>query len=250
SLNIIREERDRIDDSLKQRGFYFFDPDYLIVQVDSTIGDHKVNLYVKVKAETPREARQVYHIRDVFIFPGYRLSSPASDTSKTNMTYNKGYYVRDERKQYKPRLFEHTMQFSPGDVYNRTDHNTTLSRLVNLGLFRFVKNRLQPVENKDSALLDAYYYLTPSPRQALRSEVNASTKSNNLTGSSLTVGWRKRHAFRSGELLAMDATGGFEWQYSGQLRGYNTYRYGLEANLSFPRFLVPFKVSNKGGFIP
>lgn len=248
SLATVKEERNRIDDSLKQRGFYFFDPDYLIVQVDSTIGDHKVNLYVKVKNETPRAAREIYRIRDIFIFPGYRLNAP--DTSKADMTFYDGYYIRDPRKQYKPRLFEHTMHFSPGDIYNRTDHNTTLSRLVNLGLFRFVKNRLEPVEG-DSALLDAYYFLTPSPRQVLRAEVNASTKSNNLTGSSLTVGWRKRNAFRGGELLAIDATGGFEWQYSGQLKGYNTYRYGLETNLSFPRFLVPFiKVNNKGGFIP
>ena len=167
------------------------------------------------------------------------------------MTYYEGYYVLDRQKQYKPRLFKHTIQFEPGDIYNRTDHNATLSRLVNLGLFKFVKNRLEVVPNIDSAKLNAYYYLTPNPRQALRAEVNASTKSNNLTGSSITTGWRKRNAFRGGELLAIDATGGFEVQYSGQLKGYNTYRYGLEANLSFPRFLTPiFRVSNKGGFIP
>lgn len=250
SLETIRDERTRIDDSLKQHGFYFFDPDYLIVKVDSTIGNHEVNLYVQIKPETPREARRVYRIRNVYIFPGYRLSSPASDTSRNNMDFYSGYYVRDSAKLYKPRLFKHTMQFEPGDIYNRTDHNTTLSRLVNLGLFRFVKNRLEPVPG-DSALLDAYYYLTPTRRQALRGEVNASTKSNNLTGSSLTLGWRKRNAFRGGELLAIDATGGFEWQYSGQLKGYNTYRYGLEGNLSFPRYLIPFfRVSNKGGYIP
>ncbi|MFN4316209.1 MAG: BamA/TamA family outer membrane protein [Chitinophagaceae bacterium] len=250
SLDLIKDERNRIDDSLKQHGFYYFDPDYLIVKVDSTIGDREVNLYVQVKSEAPREARRVYRIRNVYIFPGYRLSSPSSDTSKAGMDFYSGYYVRDSAKLYKPRLFKHTMQFDPGDVYNRNDHNTTLSRLINLGLFRFVKNRLEPVPG-DSALLDVYYYLTPNRRQALRGEVNASTKSNNLTGSSVTVGWRKRNAFRGGELLGIDATGGFEWQISGQLKGYNTYRYGLEGNLSFPRFLIPlFRVSNKGGFIP
>lgn len=250
-LAIIKAERDRIDDSLKQRGFYFFDPDFLIVQVDSTVGNQQVDLFVKVKPETPREARRPYRINDVFIFPGYRLSSPPADTAKKDMTFTEGYYVLDRQKQYKPLLFKHTMQFTPGDLYNRTDHNATLSRLVNLGLFKFVKNRLEVVPRSDSAQLNAYYYLTPFSRQALRAEINASTKSNNLTGSSVTMGWRKRNAFRGGELLAIDATGGFELQYSGQLKGYNTYRYGLESNLSFPRFLIPFfNVSNKGGFIP
>lgn len=250
-LGLIKAERERIDDSLKQRGFYFFDPEFLIIKVDSTVGGEQVDLYVKVKPETPKEARQPYYIKDVFIFPGYRLSSPPADTAKKDMTFTGGYYVLDRQKQYKPRLFKHTMQFAPGDMYNRTDHNTTLSRLVNLGLFKFVKNRLEVIPDADSALLNAYYYLTPFSRQALRAEINASTKSNNLTGSSITMGWRKRNAFRGGELLAIDATGGFELQYSGQLKGYNTYRYGLEGNLSFPRFLIPFfDVSNRGGFIP
>ncbi len=250
-LSIIRSERVRLDEALKEKGFYFFDPDFLIIQADSTIGNNKVNLYVKLKAGVPEQATQAYTIQDVFIFPSYRLNAAAADTAKSQASFYKGYYVLDKQKLYKPRLFEHTMQFAPGDVYNRKDHNITLSRLVNLGLFKFVKNRLEKDTTSNEPRLNTYYYLTPFPRQSLRAELNASTKSNNLTGSSVKAGWRKRNTFRGGELLAIDATGGFEVQYSGQLKGYNTYRYGLEANLSFPRFLVPFvKVNNKGGYIP
>ncbi len=251
NLGIIRSERSRIDEALKEKGFYFFDPNFLIIQADSTIGNNKVNLYVKLKAGVPAPATQAYTIQDVFIFPSFRLNATAADTAKSQASFYKGYYVLDKQKLYKPRLFEHTMQFAPGDLYNRKDHNTTLSRLVNLGLFKFVKNRLETDSTSSEPKLNAYYYLTPFPRQSLRAELNASTKSNNLTGSSVKAGWRKRNAFRGGELLTIDATGGFEVQFSGQLKGYNTYRYGLEANLSFPRFLVPFlKVNNRGGYIP
>ncbi len=80
------------------------------------------------------------------------------------------------------------------------------------------------------------------------------TPAQNLTtsqGSSITVGWRNRNTFRGGELLSVDATAGFEIQFSGQLKGYNTYRGGLETQLSFPRFLVPFiSVNTRGGFMP
>jgi hypothetical protein len=68
----------------------------------------------------------------------------------------------------------------------------------------------------DSAKLNAYYYLTPFPKKALRGEINANTKSNNLTGSSITVGWRNRNIMRGGELFTVDVTGGFEVQVSGQ----------------------------------
>lgn len=250
-LDVIRGERVRIDGYLKEHGFYYFNPDFLVVQTDTTIGNHKVNLYVKVKPQTPQKAREVYTINDVYIMPNYRLNAVQADTSKDNAVYYKGYYVIDNRKMYNPRLFEQSMQFQPGDIYNRTDHNLTINRLVSLGVFKFVKNRFAEVPGIDSAKLNTYYYLTPLPRQSIRAEVNGSTKSNNLTGSSLTVGWRNRNTLRGGELFTVDATGGFEVQYSGALRGFNTYRAGIETGLAFPRFLVPFfPVNPPGGFVP
>jgi outer membrane protein insertion porin family len=248
-LDLIKDERNRIDAYLKEHGFYYFNPDYLIIQTDSTIGGNKVNLYIKVKHAAPYKATQVYTINDVFIMPNFRLNAPQADTIKNNATFYKGYYVIDRRKIYKPRLFEQSMQFSPGDLYNRTDHNLTINRLVTLGVFKFVKNRFEEVG--DSNKLNAFYYLTPLPKKSIRAEVNASTKSNNLTGSSITFGWRNRNTFRGGELLTIDATGGFEVQYGGGFRGYNTYRLGGEIALAFPRFLVPFVTVNPpGGFVP
>jgi outer membrane protein insertion porin family len=250
-LALIKGERERLDVHLKEKGFYYFDPDFLIIQADTTIGDNKVNLFVKVKPETPVQAREIYKINDVYIYSQFGLRANQSDTTKSKAEYYKGYYVVDPRQLYKPRLFEQAMQFDPGDIYNRTDHNQTISRLVNLNLFKFVKNRFEPVPSIDTPKLNAYYYLTPFPKKALRGEVNANTKSNNLTGSSITVGWRNRNTLRGGELFTIDATGGFEVQVSGQMRGYNTFRYGIEANFVLPRFLTPFfRLEPKGSFVP
>jgi outer membrane protein insertion porin family len=251
-LDVIKGERLRIDNFLKEHGFYYFNPDFLVIQTDSTIGDNKVTLYVKVKPGTPEKAMQVYTINDVYIMPNYRLNrSTDADTSKQHATYYKGYYVVDRRKLYKPMLFEQSMQFKPGDVYNRTDHNLTINRLVTLGVFKFVKNRFAEVPASDSNLLNTYYYLTPLPKKSLRGEINGNTKSNNLTGSSVTIGWRNRNTFKGGELLTIDATGGFEVQYSSAFKGYNTFRLGAEASLSIPRFITPFFRANPpGGFVP
>lgn len=248
-LDVIKAERERIDANLKEKGFYYFNPDFILVKTDSTIGKNKVNMYVTVKPDIPDRGERIYTINNVYIFTSFNLNSASTDTNTTNAEYYKGYYLIDRRKFYKPKLFVQTMQFNPGDVYNRTDHNATISRLINLNLFKFVKNRFEEVG--DSAKLNTYYYLTRLPKKSLRMEINASTKSNNLTGSQLTIGWRNRNSFNAGELLAINATGGFEVQYSGQFKGYNTYRGGLEASLTFPRFLIPFfYIENKGGFVP
>ena len=143
------------------------------------------------------------------------------------------------------------MLFSPGDMYKLSNHNLTLNRLITLGLFKFVKNRFEIAPNLDTPKLNTYYYLTPLPKKSLKLELNGSTKSNNLTGSTISVSWRNRNTFRGGELLSITALGGFEVQYGGALQGYNTYRGGLEANLAIPRFVVPFfNLNTKGGYVP
>ena len=143
------------------------------------------------------------------------------------------------------------MKFDPGDVYNRTDHNITLSRLVNLNLFKFVKNRFEVTSTADSAMLDAYYYLTPLPKKSLKAEVTTITRSNNLNGSLLSFSWRNRNTFRAGEQLSLSAYVGTDAQFSGALRGYNTYRSGAEMNFNIPRFFVPFgNFRTRGGYMP
>jgi outer membrane protein insertion porin family len=248
-LDVIKGERLRIDNYLKENGFYFFGPDYLIVKVDSTSGNNKVDMRVSIKPETPGEARQAYRINNVFIYTGYNVNT-AIDTSKAYAKLYDGYYIIDRRNRFKPRLFTQVMRFDPGDIYNRTDHNLTLNRLINLDLFKFVKNRFEPLY--DSAKLDAYYYLTPQPRQSLRAEVNATTKSNNLNGTQLSVSWSNRNRFRGGERLSLSAYVGSEIQFGGAWKGYNTYRSGAEANLTVPRFFVPGfpKLNTRGGFVP
>ena len=247
-LEVVKAERIRIDERLKNLGFYFHSPEDLIVDIDSTIGDHKINMYVASKPETPFQATKRYRINDVVIYPTYSINGSGNDTSRKYGVLYQGYYVIDSSKFYKPKLFMQAMQFSKGDIYNRREHNATLQRLINLGIFKFVKNRF---EVAGDTTLNAYYYLTPLPKKSLRIELGGNTKSNNLTGSQVTLGFTNRNALRGGEILTVDVSAGSEVQVSGNFRGYNTFRLGAEANLAVPRFIVPFIYLNpRGGFVP
>jgi outer membrane protein insertion porin family len=249
-LDVIKAERVRIDAFLKERGFYFFSPEFILVKTDTTVGGHLVNMRVTIKPDIPTESREVYRIKDVRIYSGYSLNMAKVDTAVQG-EYYEGYYIIDRRNRYKPSLFSEIMKFKPGDVYNRTNHNLTLSRLINLDLFKFVKNRFEINKQTDSAFLDAYYYLTPLPNKSLRAELTTITRSNNLNGSLISVSWKDRNIFRRGEHLSISAYTGSDVQFSGALRGYNAIRYGAEMDFAIPRFVVPFaKFPNRGGYMP
>lgn len=248
-LDVIKGERVRIDAYLKERGYYFFSPEFLLAQVDTTDGKASADLRMVLKPQTPGEADDPYRINNVYIYSGYNLNAARQDTAKSEASFYKGFYVIDPRKRYKPKMFDLAMQFRPGELYNRTDHNMSLQRLINLNEFRFVKNRFEPLP--DSNKLDAYYYLTPLPKKSLRAETNATSKSSNQNGIELTVSWRNRNAFKAGEQLRISAYIGSEAQFGGNFRGYNTFRTGAEARLSIPRFVVPFlDIRTRGAFVP
>src|SRR5665647_3787029 len=93
NLEVIKGERSRIDAVLKEDGYYYFSPDLLILDADSTIGNNKVNMYLKVKKETAPEAKKPYIIDDVFIYPNYRLNANRADTTSGEKYLYDGYYI-------------------------------------------------------------------------------------------------------------------------------------------------------------
>ena len=254
NLDVIKGERLRIDAILKEEGYYYFSPDFLIINADTTKkGDHKVNLYLMVKENTAELSKKPYIIDDVFIYAGYRLNTAKADTTNVSANLYQGFYIVDPRKRFKPKLFPRILRFDSGDVYNRRDHNLTLSRLINLDVFRFVKNRfeLSPNSDGDTGRLNTYYYLTPLQKKSLKAEISGNTKSNNYTGSLITFSWLNRNLLKGAEHLTIHANVGTEVQYSGSQSGFNTYRLGGGFTFTTPRFVVPFfKFNTTSAYVP
>jgi outer membrane protein assembly factor BamA len=249
SLDAIKAERERIEARLKEKGFYYFNADYIKVQVDSTVADHKVDLIVKIKDETPKLAEEQYKINKVIVYPNYAINSDQLTTTSDSIVQYKDFTIIDPDNLFKPRIFDRTLYFKKGDLYNRTDHNLSLNRLVNLGTFKFVKNSFK-VADTTGNYLDAYYYLTPLPKKSIRLELLAKTNSANYTGTELNLNWGNRNLLKGAEQLTISAFGGVEVQVSGQNNGFNVYRFGTEANMIWPRIIAPFKFQSASGFVP
>lgn len=252
NLQAIKLERERIDGILKEEGYYYFSPELLLFDADTTIGNHKVNMYLHVKKTTPEQAKKPYIIDNVYIYPNFHLNGNRVDTAHENEHLYDGYYIIDPRKKFKPKLFPQIMRFDSGDVYNRADHNITLSRLINLGVFKFVKNRFElEKENGDTGRLNTYYYLTPLPKKRIQAEIAGETKSNNYIGSSLTFTFGNRNTFKGAEQLTIHGNVGSEVQYSGYQGGFNTYRLGAGVTFTIPKFVVPFfHLNTTNAFVP
>lgn len=239
-LSMMEAERIRIDQHLKTKGFYYFSPEHLIVKVDTALNAYKFNATIELKPDVARTALKPYYIRNVKIYTDYR--GAYSDTLTEFHRLRSGNELYDPERLFRPRVFEEVVGLRSGSRYNSDVQNISLSRIINLKNFKFVRNRFDLVPRSDSALLDVYYHLSPLKKKSMRAELSGLTKSNNLGGIQAIVSWNHRNLFRGAEQLRISADGGLDWQLGGGsvAPGTNFLRYKFEAELSFPRFVVPY----------
>ncbi len=243
-LDLIKSERERINARLKEQGFYYFSPDHLLILADTTDEEYTVRLSIIMKPGTPLLAHEKFTIRNIYIYPQHAFA----DTVRVPDSTSSGeLIVIDPENTFNPRMFDQVMAFRKGYVYNRTDHNRSLNRLIDLGVFKYVENKFIEV---GGSRLDAYYYLTPFPKKSLRIELQGRNTSTNFAGAEINTSWQNRNAFRNGENVRLNVYGGTDVQISGINKGNNLYRFGAEISLNIPKFVTPFKVLTPAAFIP
>ena len=246
-LDNIKLEQQRIGQFMKQRGFFYFVPEYTAALADNDSVTYRTRLHMYVKPDMPAAAGVPYYINDIFVYPSYNLSTAQTDTNrslayKTEQDLN----VVDSSQRFNPKLFRDVVTVQTGKLYNSRAQDLTLSRFVNVGAFKFVRNRFSPVLRGDSALLNLYYYLTPYKTKSLRFEIDGTSRSNNFTGSQITLSWRNRNAIKRAELLTINLNGGIEFQVNAGDQGFTNYRYGANVQLSFPRLVSPIRFRTDG----
>jgi outer membrane protein assembly factor BamA len=149
----------------------------------------------------------------------------------------------------RPFVFKNSVLLKPGEVYNRTNHNKSLNCFINLGPFKFVKNRFEDIA-VDSTKLNVFYFLTPYPKKSLQLDLLGRTNSANYTGTQVNLNWKHRNTFKGAEALTITLFGSNDVQFSGQNSGYSVYQLGAQGTLSWPRFISPFDFKSDNAFIP
>lgn len=254
NLEVAKMERERISEVLKGMGYYFFSPDHILILADTSGPKYELNLQVTLKLEEmPEEAKHQFLINEIVIQPNYQLRTNTNNRPQRTVDtilYD-NFKIVDRTHSFKPNVFYQAMQFQPGEYYNKTDHNNSLNRLINLGTFRFVKNEFRIVPDTSAYLLDVDYLLTPAPKKSFNIELGGFGNDENRLGSRASITWSNKNFLKGAERFTVKVSGGMEKQFGGELKRPNQFNLGIETGLNIPRFIVPFlKIKPSGTFIP
>ncbi len=239
TLSLLREERERIGVELKNRGFYYFNSEYIQFLADSTRGDNAVDIYITVRDDISPEAINRYRIGRIYVLPDFALGSDAERTDADTVVVNGQYFVGDPNK-YKPAIFSRFVFLQHNDYYNRQNHLLTINRLMRLETFRFVNIHFDRNTAAPDQTLHTHIYLRSANKHSIRAEIQAISKSNDLAGPGFSIGYRNRNLLRGAEVLTIDTHSSFETLVTEQRRWrLDQYHIGIESELQIPRIISP-----------
>jgi outer membrane protein assembly factor BamA len=235
-FNKLDQERDRITTFLKDRGYHFFNKEYIYFNVDSFGLKHQVDVTLGVKnmlkpstvypdslVEVPH---QRYLIANVYINTDYdpalaiakkEIRNDVYDTLIPEQEGTTGaqflfVYNRYHGVKFKPDAILENVFIMPAMNYRSKDVDATFRKLGSLGVFRTIniKFEINPNDPTETSL-NCIINLIPSYRQNFSLESNGTNRGGNL-GISGSFTYRNKNAFRGAELFRFTMAGGIEAQ--------------------------------------
>lgn len=240
-VNVLEQERQRISDILRNRGYYYFQPQYIEFLADTTRRHGEVDLRIGLKQGIPEVAFHPYTIRNVDV----SLFGNDDSSQRDTLDYDRLQMDYSPPQTLKPKILSQAVKVRPGQLYTARRQNRTQSGIVQLGVFKFVNLTINPVDTSYGRKLDykiSADYALPIETEV---EVDIASKSNNLLGPGLILSLNNKNMFKRAETFSLKLTGAYEWQIGGEktTKGrsglINSYELGLNLNLSVPRLLVP-----------
>lgn len=238
SLDRVRTE---IVNKLRNKGYFYFRPDYLEYLADSITVPDSIILRMVYAEGIPNAAFRKYYTGDITVNVFKDGLGGHPDTIETN---------RCRLVQWKPShlrksLIPSCLTFRKGRVFTVRSMNLTQQYLSRLGIFQGINMFVTPIDSlkEGQNTLDVNVNCMFDKPIEATAEVAANYKSNSFIGPEVSVGIAHNNLFGGGERLSFKVNGAYEWQIGkagGSSRGDNNYyEVGLGATLSFPRLLAP-----------
>ena len=236
STDSLSAVRTRITNKLRNRGFYFFRPDYIEYLADSINQPFKIDLRMMLANNIPAPMLARYTTGDITVYAFRNQGGGTPDTIHTS----RGTLIQMKPSRLRHQLIPECVTFRQGKVFAVRDMNRTQTRLARLGIFNAINIDVVPDSARNDRKLNVIVNCTFDTPLEATVELNASSKSNSYIGPGILLGLTNRNIFGGGEQFNVTLTGNYEWQTGkGKSSLFNSYELGISTSLAVPRLLAP-----------
>ncbi|GAA4820929.1 BamA/TamA family outer membrane protein [Algivirga pacifica] len=243
-LSQLRNEREKLDENLKNRGYYYFNPEYIHFMADSTEGDREVMLFLKLKPDIQERVFKKYRIGDIVIRPDYDIDQ--LNISKKHQTIQTDDFLyKGDPKNFRIPIAARGMRFSEGDYYSKLQHQATLKYFSSLGIFRYVDMSLKErpdslLEDPSEGILDVELKMSQMTPKSFGAEIGAAQWDNGFVGPEFNTSWTHRNFLGGAEVFSVSGNVGWQKEFGSQQGAVERLLiYGLETRMRVPRIVTP-----------
>lgn len=227
-----------ITNGLRNRGYYYFQPEFIEYLADSVRTPGAIQLRLALDKNTPKALLEPWKTGNVNVYV-YNHNGTAQRVD--TIPLSRAMLYRQQPTRLRNSVIENSITFRKGRPFSVRNMDRTQSNLSRTGIFSSVGIDVRPDTTAAGRVLDVDINCTMDRPLEVALEVNASSKSNSYIGPGLTFGVTNRNIFGGGEQLSVKVNGSYEWQTGGNNKGgiFNSYEVGLTGTLAFPRMLAP-----------
>lgn len=241
-VSVMDAERNRLSTLFRNNGYYFFQPNFASYLADTIATPGKAKLRLQLADNLPDMVKRKWYIGKISI----NLRKQFMEELKDSFSH-RYFAVRfnGKRPPIRPRIILADLKLRPRQLFNYDKYMESSNKINGSGLFSSVEFNFTPRDTTGrSDTLDIDLTCTFGKPYDFYIETNYRNKINGRHGPELVIGFTKRNAFRGGEKLDINLHGSYEWEQGGNVNGsggnMNSYEYGLDASIEFPRLVVPF----------
>ena len=234
SVGNLDGERTRLSQLMRNNGYYYYQPGYASFLADTFAVAGHARLRLQLADSLPEEALHPWYIGKMTM--QLRRSFREQLTDSTDRSFLKIRF-NGKRPPMRPRVVLRNMRLRPRSLFNYDNYQESMQKVNATGVFSSVDFQFRPRPGTDT--LDLTLNCVFDQPYDFYVETNFVNRTIGRRGPELKVGLVRRNAFRGGERLDINLHGSYEW-HSGSGSGNNSYQYGIDASVEFPRILFPF----------
>lgn len=240
-INVLDNERQRITNVLRDKGYYYFNKEYLRYDIDSLGKEGKVDLILQINPPKDEKGQQKFKINEVTIYTDYFIERRNNSDIKLDSFDYDGYRFVTETHNIKPKALLFGVYLRKGDFYSLAKHNKTVQKIVSFGSFKFVNIEYRLNDKNE---LDAFIYLTPSKKQSFAGDIELSHSFEGLSGTAVSLTYKNKNLSRSSDLLQFKLSAGVELNLFDKTQTLlNTADFNAELSYYVNKFIVPFPLN-------
>lgn len=251
----LETERRFLTDALRNRGYYFFNKEYITFEVDTSPSKNLLDIVMRVKKvsrkldefgdETEEVPHEKFRFGKIFINTQYQpRQSPLQEMD--TLSFRDYFLLYNNEMEINPKLIANSLFIHPNQIYQADKVEQSYRKLSDLGVYRSVNFKFE-LSDDDPNSLDCFIFLSPAKKQSVSAETGWSNTGGNQ-GIALTLNYGNKNSFKGAELFQASLYGGLEVQTTLLTNEndeiiesipFNTVEVGPQVSLFIPKFLLP-----------